>query len=149
MRWIVLGLLGALLAGCSTLKDGFGGEQSHKPLLEQILVMLPGHSGLVNQICRKRGWFGDCTDFSRAEYSLDDAEIRQNLVRLSFLCKVAGKHYRVNPDKAEFIRYERFRECWLCREKTEVVERIPFEKTQFLIDSKTTCWSEKTYPDGV
>lgn len=142
-------LLGAILAGCSTLKQGFGGEQSHKPLMEQILVMLPGHAGLVNQICRTRGWWGDCTDWSRPEYSLDDADTRANLIKLSFRCKIAGKHYVVNPDKAEFIRYERFRPCWLCKEKTEVVDAIPFDKTEFLISAGTTCWSDKTYPEGV
>lgn len=140
-----------LLPGCSTLRDGFGGEQEHKPLIEQILIMAPGHSGLVNQICKKRNWFGECDEesMSRMEYSLDDAETRGNLVKLSFLCRIAGKHYRVNPEAPEFIRYERYRPCWLCKEKTEIVERIPAEKVQFLLDSKTTCWSEKTYPDGV
>lgn len=149
MRVVLLALL--LLPGCSALKDGFGGEQADKPLLEQILIMVPGHAGLVNQICRKRTWFGECPEenMSRVEYSLDDAEMRGNLIKLDFICLIAGKHYFINPKAAEFIRITWKRECWLCDKDPVISERIPFEKTQFLIDSATTCWSRKTYPNGV
>lgn len=145
--WLLI--FGASLSSCATLKEGFGGKSASRPLLEQILRMRPGYQGLTHKTCVERNWFGECKKEEILEYRLEEKSVRETLVGLAFRCKIAGKRYKIDPVAPGFARYETRGETWFSEGEVVIVDRISVSKTQFLIDSATVCWSEKTYPNGI
>lgn len=144
----LIGFAGTVV-GCASVKQGWSGTYSHRPLLEQIVRMRPGYKGLTHQICAERDWFGECKRMDLVEYNLQDQKVRANFVALQFRCKIGGYRYKFYDGGPYFARYKRQKKCWLCKTETVIEKTIPMSNTQYLIDAGTYCWSEQAYPDGV
>lgn len=135
--------------GCSSVKQGWSGTREHKPLLEQIVRMRSGHKGITHQTCVELDWWGKCSKSTLLEYDLNDAQVRARFIALGFVCELGGRRYKIDPDAAQFVRYQRKRPCWLCKEETTKVEPVPFKETQKLLDAALVCYSERVYPSGL
>lgn len=135
-------LFSIVFTSCST-------SEIHSPTLQQIIRPRDGYDGLTNRVCLKYSPFGSCKQFDDTNYDLKDHAVRKMLVDFSFRCSIAGRRFKIHPDKASFARYEEVDSCWLCRKKTIITEEIPMEgNIDYLIKADTYCWSERTYPNG-
>lgn len=148
MRWaLILAML--FLPGCAAVKEGNSGTFTHRPLIEQILRMRPGHAGLTHQICAEKNWFGDCKRMDLIEYNLNDKAVRDRLIKMNFRCKIAGWRYKIHPNRAAFVRYQRIDGGWFGEDETKLVNVVDQSELQVLLDGATVCWSEVTYPSGL
>lgn len=138
-----------LLPACAALKNGAGEVREHRPLLEQIVRMRPGHKGLTHQTCISFNYWGDCTASTLIEYDLADKATRQRFVENLFVCRIGGRRFKIDPDAPQFVRYQRKRPWFLAPEETKIIEAVPAAATQRLLDGRTECWSEKAYPSGI
>jgi len=138
---LLLALL-PLLSDCSGAKV----YQQHE-LAQEILQPRAGHNGkLTNQACLEYSGF-DCKKWSIREYDLNDPAVRHQLIDFSFVCKLAGKRYKICASEAGVCRTTYECNWWQnifggCDLK---VERVPVDPYQVLIDGQLKCFSEKAY----
>lgn len=117
-------------------------------LSEQILKPRVGFRGLTNRACDLLDKDQKCKPENRTikEYLFEDEDFRKTANSLSFVCKVAGKRYKICIDKPglcriSYIKRGSFLKSW--KEKKE--EYIPALRYQFLLDAGTVCFSENKY----
>jgi hypothetical protein len=126
-------VLFVLLAACSTPKIFV-----RQPLFEQRLAPRPGFVGLTNQVCELKE-DNKCTKWSVAVYDLKDPIVRQELIRLKFVCNVSGMRYRISPDRNGLSSWH---DCGFWCKYVEV-SYLDMEKDhQKLLNSNTVCASQ-------
>jgi hypothetical protein len=137
--WILL-----ILTGCATTPN------EHREFFKEVLSFRDGYKGLTNKICVDRRWDDKCLNWSISEYSLENPEVRKGLIDMSFVCKVAGRRFKIDPDQPGLARYKEDRPCWLCKKETTIVERISLkDNLPYLIAAATICYSQNFYTDGM
>jgi hypothetical protein len=144
--WVIIAAIMIFFIGQGCVSQGSPrSEVSH-----QIMKPRDGYKGLTNQICLQYKFAGGCEKYDVVEYDLNDAKVRSDLISFGFVCKIAGRRFKIDPDQAGFARYEAKRACWLfCKKKVEIVERVPVSNYKYLIDAGTVCYSERVYTDGL
>jgi hypothetical protein len=136
-------LLALLLNGCVTAE-----KYPRSPLVEQILKPRQGHTGLTNRACEAWDEKNNCTSWVVKDYDLADSEFRQAANKLGFVCKIAGKRYKVCIDKPGFCRITYEKHCTLgvlCKTK-KVEEFLDVSGYQYILDANTLCFSKETHP---
>lgn len=114
-------------------------------LVDQILSARKGFDGkLTNSHCVDAA----CKDLQISAYDLSDSAFRETVNKLDFICNIAGHRWKVCLDKPGFCRLHHECAWWdlgqlFCKEKWDF---IPVEPYQYLIDSRTRCFSKKKYP---
>jgi hypothetical protein len=143
-RWIYVPILAYLFvvlflfAGCVS-RDIY----PRHVLIDQILVPRANHSDLTNRACM--GYEGDkCIKEEVVDYDMDDDETRKRLNQLGFICKIAGKRYKVCMDKPGFCRMSYKKKNWFAKPQ-RYESFIPITDYQFLIDAKTRCFNKERY----
>ena len=140
----ILSLVLLVGSGCSEAQI-----YQQNPLSDQILKPRPGHEGkLTNRACLK---FDDdkCVDEKIAEYDLKDAEFRDRVNKMNFICNLGGRRFKICKDKPGFCRFYRQKKCFLgiCVDDKKLTEEyIPVEPYSFILDAKTRCFQKDLYP---
>jgi hypothetical protein len=136
-HWLKLALSSLILTNCATVQPLY----PRGALVKQILRPWTGYHGLTNRACTLIDQKGDCAHWSVIDYVLEDAQTRASLSQLVFICNVAGKRYKVCPDKPGLCR----RHCdgfLFCQTKEDF---LPIANYQFLIDADTKCGAQASY----
>lgn len=146
-RLVKISLTLLIVSGCAGQKVYLA-----HPLVDQIITPRPGHEGkLTNRTCGKYEK-GICTDERITDYEISDASFRETVNKLSFICNIGGRRFKVCLDKPGFCRFstETYRCGFLklskCTKRLE--EYLPAEPYKFLLDSKLRCFNKETYPFG-
>jgi hypothetical protein len=124
-------------------------QYSRPPLAEQVLIVLPGHTGLVSHMRKYDD--GDKFHWDDVEYDLNDEATRSGLIRLKFACKVNKEPYLIAEHSAALIKVQYTDDCFWpwCKKRVErVIDRIPFSDYQRLLNAGTVCFSWLAYPPG-
>jgi hypothetical protein len=149
-RGIIILMTALVSVSCASIKQGAGGTFEARPLIQQIIRMRAGHKGLTHNTCVEKNWFGECTKMDVIEYDLADPKVRERLIKMGFRCNIAGFRYKIHPDRAAFVRYQRTGGGWFQPpEETKLVNVVDQSELQILLDGATVCWSEVTYPNGI
>jgi hypothetical protein len=149
MRAMNYAFMGLMLVIWFFIVTGCAGQvYPHGDIMNQILRMRNGYSGLTHRVCAEKNWLGDCKKWDIIEYQIRNKEGRMRFIDLGFVCSVGGRRYKLNPDLPEFVRYQT-KTCFLCTPQTVIVERLDYTKPQKFIDAGTFCYSERVYPDGI
>lgn len=137
--WFRLSLSSLLiLAGCASAPPVV---YPRNALVNEILRPRTGYKGLTNRACSKTDPKMGCVAYEVKDYLLDDLPTRKSLSDLVFVCNVAGKRYKVCPDKAGLCR----KHCEGFIFKSCEEDFLPITGYQFLIDSATKCASQAVY----
>jgi hypothetical protein len=125
-------------------------EYQNVPLIQRVLRVLPSHPDrLTNRACL-RYENGACTNWDVSTYSLEDAATRDLLVRLRFVCQVAGERFKVCPDRPGFCQYTYVKK-WALAPRKLVIKYVPLSPSEFHVSAATTCLneSENSFGEGV
>lgn len=136
-------LASIVFTGCST-------SEIRSPVVQQIIRMRTGYESLTNRVCVSYTVLGSCKEFNTKVHDLRDASTRRMLIDFSFRCSIAGRRFKIHPNKPGFARYDSRVSCFLCKRESFISEEVLLEgNLDYLVQADTHCWSEKTYPDGV
>lgn len=146
-----LQLLGYLLTlGAVTLMAGCAAPTLYPEhaLVDQIIKVRAGHEGnLTNRTVT--GYDKDGKPIEKIkDYSLESQDFRETVNRLSFICNIGGKRYKICLDKPGFCRFSRDEKCFLgifCKDSDVIEEYLPVEKYGFLLDANARCASREKY----
>lgn len=117
------------------------------PLIDQILKPRQGFDGkLTNRACLSYDG-GRCIKEEIRAYDLSDSEFRESANKLHFICKIAGRRYKICLDKPGFCRHSYKESCFLfiCSKGEKLEEYLPVSKYKFLMDSDAKCFNDEVY----
>lgn len=114
-------------------------------LVDQILRFRTGFTGLTNRACGQYNEKNECTRYDVLNHDLEDGAVRRYLIELGFVCKVAGKRFKICREDAALCRMRR--EGLFGSSKK--IEKV-YVKTrhQFLIQASAKCFSTARYSFG-
>lgn len=116
-------------------------------LADQILKPREGYKGLTNRACTSYK-DGKCSSYVVEDRLLEDAQFRETVNKLGFICNVGGRRFKVCQDKPGLCRIW-FTDCGLFCRKKRHEEYVPASNYRFLLDAKTRCFAKDKYPfDG-
>ena len=78
------------------------------------------------------------------EYLLTDATFRKTANDLGFICNIGNKRYKICPDQPGFCRTW-YKNRFIIKDK-KMVDYIPADNYQFLLDAGTRCFQKDKYP---
>ena len=112
------------------------------PVADQVLTVRPGGDPVLSNrimvVCGEKGK-ERCPELAR--YDLRDDKTRAMLFQFKFVCKIAGRLYKVCPDKPGFCRseYKGLKWPWSKPKLTY----LDIEKDyDLLVGARTTCVSK-------
>lgn len=120
-------------------------EKPTPPLAHAILQPWPGKAGkLVTSRCTYPD--GKSCQHDLKEFDLSDKPTRMELRELGFVCDVNGDLYRIAQETPSLI-FEGYKKAWVFGKlKLELQKLINVkERYQFLIESRTLCYSFKNF----
>ena len=134
-------LLIALFSSCASIPD----KAIRSPLEREILRFRSGLKNPSNRACIEWDAKNACLKEENKEYDLRDEAVRKTLNDLSFICKVSGERYKIDPTTPQ-LRRDSTVKCGLfgwgrCTRS----EYIPVENVEFLRQANTKCFSAKVY----
>lgn len=147
MKSALFVLLALGLVGCAT---SIPADSPRLPLVQDVLVPMLGHVGLVNQHCTHQP-DGSCK-WDLVEYDLNSSDVRDELRSLKMTCMIGDEVYLPDQARPGLSRQTYTApSCFLffCGAPTLATDDyIPISDTQRLIDGRTVCYSYPQYGIG-
>ena len=140
MKYLLLSLLSLELLSCASSPQYF-----RSPTEKQILKFRTDSDHLTNRACASYDASQVCAQYEVIEYDLDNPQIRKALRDLDFICKIAGKRYKIDEDSAQFRRDQYYGCGFLKLKKCRKSEYIGLDQIDYLRQAGTRCFNQKVY----